>query len=170
MGQPDDIFDVVDEQDQVIGSAPRSEVHGKGLRHRAIRGFVFNQKGEILLQLRSANKDKHPRTWDTSCAGHVDSGETYQNAAVREMGEELGLSPCPPLEEMGKCAACEQTGQEFVTVYRTRCEGPFLFCEEEIDDVRWISVPAMEREFQQVPDTYAPALPYLWKQFRDTLR
>lgn len=165
----EDIFDIVNEHDEVTGSAPRSEVHANGWRHRAVHVFVFNIKGELLLQLRSARKDKHPGTWDTSCCGHVDSGESYDIAAEREMGEELGLSPCPPLNRIGKCDACEETGQEFVTVYRTRSEGSFLFCEKEIDAVRWVSPQAMELEIRKHPETYAPALPYLWGMFKQEL-
>jgi 16S rRNA (adenine1518-N6/adenine1519-N6)-dimethyltransferase len=165
----EDIFDIVDVNDEVIGSAPRSEVHAKGQRHRAVHIFVFNSKGEILLQLRSASKDKHPGTWDTSCCGHVDSGETYDIAAGREFQEELGPKTLPEFKSIGKCDPTEQTGQEFVTVYTCHCEGPFTSCPKEIDQLRWISPTDMEREMNEVPETYAPALPYLWEKYRDRL-
>lgn len=161
----EDIFDIVNENDQVIGNAPRSEVHASGARHRAVHIFVFNAKGEILLQLRSTVKDKHPGTWDTSCCGHVDSGETYDIAAGREFQEELGPETLPEFQAIGKCESCEQTGQEFVTVYKCTCEGPFSPCPEEIDELRWITPAEMEREFIEASETYAPALPYLWKKY-----
>jgi len=166
----EDIFDIVDENDQVIGSAPRSEVHATGARHRAVHIFVFNSKGEILLQLRSASKDKHPGTWDTSCCGHVDSGETYDIAAAREFMEELAPEQLPEFHTIDKCDACEETGQEFVMLYKTQCEGPFDPCPQEIDQLRWISPAEMEREFMDTPTAYAPALPYLWKKYRDSLQ
>ncbi|MEM6601743.1 MAG: NUDIX domain-containing protein [Verrucomicrobiota bacterium] len=166
----EDIFDIVDEHDQVIGSAPRSEVHARGARHRAVHIFVFNSQGEILLQLRSAAKDKHPRTWDTSCCGHVDSGETYDIAAAREFQEELGPETLPELQAVAKCDACTETGQEFVTVYRTTCEGPFHPCPREIDQLRWVTAAEMEREFKTTPESYAPALPYLWKKYHHHFR
>ncbi len=165
----EDIFDVVDESDQVVSRASRSEVHSRGLIHRAVHIFVFHPDGRLLLQLRSARKDKHPRTWDTSCCGHVDSGEDYDTAAQREMAEELGLHPCPSLQWLAKSPPCEQTGMEFVGIYRTMCEGPFLPCCDEIDELRWIKPEAMEEEFYSEPGCFAPALPYLWKIYGSML-
>ena len=63
---PDELFDVVDADDQVIGQATRSEVHARGLMHRAAHVFVFNSSGELLLQQRSATKDAHPLCWTLS--------------------------------------------------------------------------------------------------------
>jgi len=165
----EDIFDIVDEKDRVIDNAPRSEVHASGARHRAVHIFVFNTKGEILLQLRSASKDKHPGTWDTSCCGHVDSGETYDIAAAREFQEELGPETLPEFHVVGKCDACQQTGQEFVTVYKCLSDSVFHPCPKEIDELRWISPENMEQEFREIPESYAPALPYLWEKYRSNL-
>lgn len=86
----EDIFDVVNERDEVIETKLRSVVHAQGLLHRAVHVFVFNSRGEIFLQKRSMKKDRQPGVWDSSCSGHVDSGETYDETAVRELGEEWG--------------------------------------------------------------------------------
>ncbi|MDP7586167.1 MAG: NUDIX domain-containing protein, partial [Verrucomicrobiota bacterium] len=80
----EEIFDVVDANDQVIGQKTRSEVHRLGLRHRAIHLLVFNAEGELFLQKRSTKKDCFPGTWDSSVSGHVDAGETYDACAQRE--------------------------------------------------------------------------------------
>jgi len=82
---PDEIFDVVDEQDQVIGREFRREIHRRGLRHRAIHIFWLRGDGQLCLQRRSYAKDNCPGLLSTSCAGHVDSGEDYLTAAVREL-------------------------------------------------------------------------------------
>src|SRR5438045_7815430 len=118
-------FDVVDENDQVIGREQRKLVHANGLRHRAVHILLFNAEGEVFLQKRSPWKDMHPNTWDSSCSGHVDSGEDYDVSAHRELGEELGLSTAPALKRLFKIEARPETGQEFVWVYRGECEGPF---------------------------------------------
>ena len=76
----------------VIGAAPRAEVHGNNLRHRAVHLFIFNRAGELLLQKRSRWKDRHPNLWDSSAAGHVGAGEEYDETAVRELREELGIT------------------------------------------------------------------------------
>ena len=72
-----EMFPVVDEDDRVIRSAPRGEVHGNNLRHRAVHILLFNRQNEVYLQKRSRWKDRHPLVWDSSAAGHVDAGEEY---------------------------------------------------------------------------------------------
>ena len=121
----EDIFDVVNERDEVIGRAPRKEVHAKGLMHRAVHVLVLNARGEVFLQKRSMKKDRQPGKWDSSAAGHVDSGETYDVCAVRELQEEIGWKSSTPLERLFKLPASEQTDQEHVWIYRCNGEGPF---------------------------------------------
>src|ERR1700738_1476764 len=85
-------FPVVDENDHLLGDAPRGEVHGNNLRHRAVHLFIFNRLGELFLQKRSRWKDRHPLLWDSSAAGHVEAGEDYDATAARELEEELGVT------------------------------------------------------------------------------
>ncbi len=120
----EEIFDVVDVDDQVIGQQSRSEVHRLGLRHRAIHLLVFNASGELFLQKRSMKKDCFPGTWDSSVSGHVDAGETYDACALREPREEIGLELATVPQRLFKIGACEATAQEFVWVYRCEHEGP----------------------------------------------
>lgn len=87
-----ELFDVVDEHDRVLRRETRAEVHRQRLLHRAVHILVFNARGEVYLQRRSAQKDTYPHRWTTSCSGHVDAGEDYDTAAVRELAEELGLA------------------------------------------------------------------------------
>ena len=87
----EEIFDVVNERDEVIGQRPRSEVHRLHLNHRAVHVLVFNRRGDLLLQKRSMRKDCFPGTWDSSSSGHLDQGEAYDACAVRELREEIGL-------------------------------------------------------------------------------
>src|SRR5436189_1915417 len=91
MDPREEIFDVVNERDEVIDRKPRSEVHRLGLLHRAVHVLVFNSRGQIFLQKRSMKKDRQPGLWDSSASGHVDSGEDYDTTAVREAREEIGL-------------------------------------------------------------------------------
>jgi len=96
-----EFFPVVDEHDRLIGQAPRAEVHGDNLRHRAVHILLFNRKGELFLQKRSRHKDRHPCVWDSSAAGHVDAGEDYDAAAARELQEALIVNPY----DIDQCAA-----------------------------------------------------------------
>ncbi|MEM7385020.1 MAG: 16S rRNA (adenine(1518)-N(6)/adenine(1519)-N(6))-dimethyltransferase RsmA, partial [Verrucomicrobiota bacterium] len=74
----DEVFDVVNEEDEVVRQATRKEVHANDLLHRAVHLFVFNKHGELFLQKRSRLKDTHPGAWDSSAAGHLDAGEGYE--------------------------------------------------------------------------------------------
>src|SRR5688572_8223773 len=105
----EEIFDIVDEHDQVIGQKPRRLVHQEGDRHRAIHVLVFNRKGEVFLQKRSMSKDTFPGAWDSSASGHLDCGEDYDACAIRELREEIGLviSTCP--ERLFKISSCAET-------------------------------------------------------------
>src|SRR5208282_5531965 len=92
----DEIFDIVNDRDEVIGRMPRARVHREGLKHRAVHVLVFNGRGEIFLQKRSMTKDTFPGAWDSSASGHVDSGEDYDACAARELREEIGLALAAP--------------------------------------------------------------------------
>lgn len=115
----DELLDVVDDDDRVIGCAPRARVHRDGLLHRAVHIVVSNPQGELFVQQRAWSKDCQPGRWDTSAAGHVDHGEAYDEAARRELGEELGLVAVT-LEAWWALPASAATGREFVRVYRCR--------------------------------------------------
>src|ERR1700704_1447588 len=92
----DEIFDVVNDRDEVIGREIRAEVHRLGLRHRAVHVLVFNRRGELFLQKRSMKKDTFPGAWDSSTSGHLDTGEDYDACALRELWEEIGLKVAQP--------------------------------------------------------------------------
>ena len=81
----EEIFDVVNDRDEVINQLPRSQVHREELKHRAVHVLVFHNDGRLFLQKRSMSKDSEPGKWDSSAAGHLDSGESYDEAAQREL-------------------------------------------------------------------------------------
>jgi len=117
----EEIFDVVNDHDEVIGQAPRREVHARGLWHRAVHVLVYNARGQIFLQKRSLKKDTAAGLWDSSSSGHVDSGEDYDPCAVREVREEIGLHLEHHPERLFKINACRETGWEFCRRVRFNC-------------------------------------------------
>ena len=165
---PDEIFDVVNERDEVIDRQPRREVHRLDLRHRATHVLVFNEREQIFLQKRSQFKDRHPGVWDSSASGHVDSGEDYDTCAVRELREELGWATARPLERLFKLDACADTGAEFVWVYRCRAEGPFTLPAEEIERGAWFTFAEVDRWLAERPTEFAPTFPVIWRRLRAT--
>ena len=162
---PEEIFDIVNERDEVIGQAPRREVHARCLLHRAAHMLVFNARGQIFLQKRSMRKDRQPGLWDSSASGHVASGEDYDVCAVRELREELGLSVAQPLERLFKISACAETEQEFVWVYRCQSEGPFELNADEIERGGWFALDEVTRWMAERPQDFASALRLIWSRW-----
>ena len=120
----DEIFCVVDHADHVLGYRTRAECHADAsLIHRSVSVIVETSEG-MLFQRRSLRKDSSPGFWDLACSGHVDGEESYLEAVVRELGEELGYDgPAPEhvgtfLNELG-----DET--EMAGVFRLRADGPF---------------------------------------------
>jgi len=157
----EEIFDVVNERDEVIGQKPRSEIHRLNLKHRAVHVLVFNARGELFLQKRSLKKDCFPGAWDSSASGHLDSGESYDACAVRELREELGLELARAPERLFKIAACPETGQEFVWVYRCAAEGPFRLHPDEIERGDWFSPARLNQWLAEQPRVFAGAVPLI---------
>jgi isopentenyldiphosphate isomerase len=162
----EEIFDVVNERDEVIGRRTRSEVHRLGLMHRAVHVLLLNSRGQTFLQKRSMKKDRQPGVWDSSASGHVDSGEDYNTCAVRELREELGVVlPVPP-KRLFKLAASAETDQEHVWVYRGTSEGPFTLHPDEIESGGWFNSEEVTRWMAQRPQDFASALLVIWERVR----
>lgn len=165
MGQKlDELFDVVDSEDRVLRQAPRRDVHAHGWLHRAVHVLVFNRKGEVFLQKRSLAKDMSPGLWDSSCSGHLDAGEDYDAAAWRELQEEIGLKLAKPPARWLRVEACQETGQEFVWVYRVESEGPFALCPVEIERGEWLAPAELDRRIAARPQDYCPAFKLIWSR------
>jgi isopentenyl-diphosphate Delta-isomerase len=169
----EEIFDVVNGRDEVIDAKPRSEVHARGLLHRAVHVLVFNSRGEIFLQKRSMKKDRQPGVWDSSSSGHVDSGEHYDETAVRELREEIGLdlksgtrgTRPSELEKLFKIDACAETDAEFVWIYRCENEGPFQLHHDEIETGGWFAPEKVTSWIAERPEDFATAFVLIWKKF-----
>ena len=162
----EELLDVVDENDRVTGVKTRGEIHAQGLMHRAVHILVFNACGELFIQKRSMSKDNDPGLWDSSAAGHVDSGEDYHGCAIRELGEELGLTTAVSIETLFRLSASPVTGMEHCIVYRCINEGPFELQAEEIDEGAWVSGSEMDRRVSEDDPTMSRVLQFIWKKYR----
>ncbi len=137
---PEEIFEIVDEKGQVIGTAPRSRCHGDpSLAHRSVHVFVFNARGDLYLQKRSASKDVQPGKWDASVGGHLCPGEDYLSAAARELEEELGvrLASVGQLELLHSYVWRTPIETEHVRTYKLTYNGSFALHPEEIEEGRF---------------------------------
>ena len=130
-------FPIVDEEGCVVGSATRGECHnGSRLLHPVVHLHVFNTAGDIYLQKRPEWKDMQPGKWDTAVGGHMDYGETPEEALRREVREELGITDFTP-EFIGKYVFDSKRERELVYVNRTIYDGPVRPSTEELDGGRF---------------------------------
>jgi isopentenyl-diphosphate delta-isomerase type 1 len=168
---PNELFDIVDAQDRVIGHAPRGEVHAKKLLHRATHVLVHDAAGQFFLQRRSLGKDTFPGCWDSSCSGHLDAGEDYPTAARRELGEEIGWhDTSQPLRPLVKLHASPETGQEFIQIYLLGpIAGPFDLNPAEITEGRWVTPEQLDTLLRDQPEQVASALRLLWSRHREEI-
>ena len=151
---PEEMCDVVDTEDRPVASRLRTEVHVNNLLHRAVHLWIFNGRGELFLQKRSPWKINHPDQWCSSAAGHVDTGETYEEAGHREMQEEIGAD-CP-LVKFWKVGATEETGYEFVEYLVGRHDGPFTFAPGEVETGAFFPIDQIRRWLEVSPDDFTP--------------
>jgi len=160
-----EIFDIVDENDQVIGQAPRFLVHGNpALVHRVAHVLVVDAGGFLLLQKRSLSKDVQPGRWDTSVGGHLNPGETYRAAALREMEEELGIRP-EGLIFLYAYKMRNDFESENVVTYLARCRGDVHPDPVEIDEVRLFSPGEIDELLGK--DFFTPNFEEEWQRFRN---
>ena len=137
MDNLEEIFPIVDEDGNVIGSATRGECHsGSMLLHPVVHLHVFNSKGDIYLQKRPEWKDIQPGKWDTAVGGHVDYGETPEEALCREVREELGIADFHS-EFVDKYVFQSKRERELVYVSRTTYDGEIRPSTEELDGGRF---------------------------------
>ena len=143
-----EMLDLVDENDRVVGTVRRGAVHGNpGLRHRAVHVFVRSRGGEIFLQKRAAGKLVAPGKWDTSVGGHLAAGQSYEEAARREMEEELGISgeAMPSLRHSHDYVWQNEVETEHIRTFIAEAEGPFELNSAEIEEGRFWAVEELRR-------------------------
>ena len=151
---------VVDEQDRRIADGDKLEVHRLGLLHRAFSVFIFNAKGELLLQRRASAKYHFAGQWSNSCCGHPRPGEVTARAALRRLGEELGVQ-APLTEQMQLIYRAQDPvsgliEHEYLHVFRGRYVADPRPDPAEVGAWRWASVATIRRALRVSPGTFTP--------------
>ncbi len=116
--QHTELLEFVDVQKRPLGVLPREDIHNQNLMHKSVQVLLFNREKKLYIQQRSHNKDVYPGYWDVSAAGHVLSGESGIEAAMRELKEELGIQ-VNNMRFVYEFSATYYTGYEFLSLYVT---------------------------------------------------
>lgn len=148
---------LIDEQDNPLGLMEKQQAHVAGLLHRAFSVFVFNSKGELLLQQRALEKYHSPALWTNTCCSHPRVNETYEAAAHRRLQEEMGFD-CE-LEEKFHFIYKAQLGEnlfehELDHVFTGVYDGEININSEEVLSYKWIAMEELIVEMQRFPENY----------------
>ncbi|MFS4094969.1 NUDIX hydrolase [Streptomyces sp. AF1A] len=159
MNPADEILDIVDEHDRVVGQCPRGEAYARGLRHRCVFVQARDTAGRLFVHRRTAGKLVFPSLYDLFVGGVVGAGESYDEAALREAEEELGVSGLPRPTYLFKFLYDDGAGKSWWSaVYEVRCELPVRPQAEEIQWHGFLTDDEVARrlgEWTWVPDGLA---------------
>lgn len=138
---PEEVLDLVDEQDTVIGQATRHEVYAQGLRnYRVIHAFIINSEGKLWIPRRTLTKKLYPGGLDYSIAGHVESGETYEEALLKEAQEEANLNLREiPYTEIARFTPYTHTVHCFQRVYEIKSDGAPDYNQDDFSGFEWLT-------------------------------
>ncbi len=160
---------LVTEKDEVLGLMEKMQAHENGILHRAFSVFLYNSKGEMLLQKRAAEKYHSPNQWTNACCSHPRIEETYEQAAKRRIKEELGID-CE-LEEKFWFIYKADVGQnlweyELDHVFVGNYEGEFNLNKEEVAEVRYISLENLNIELENNPENFTEWFKIILEEYK----
>ena len=157
-----ELVDVVHEHDQIIATVTRAEMRRANLRHRGVAVIVLHGDGRLLIHRRADTKDVWPGRWDLAAGGVVAAGEDYDEAARRELAEELGIAA--DLEVLGTSDYSDADVSVVAHVYLARHDGPVTFADGEVAEARWVDwleLAGLLATQAWCPDSISLALPLL---------
>ncbi len=156
-----EFMDIVDNENQVIGNASINDIYAKKLTHRIVHILIFNNKGEMAIHLRSKHKSFCPLHWSTAVGGHVQSGETPYQAAMREMDEEIGIAP--EINLLFEDVYFKGNHKKFLSTFKTNYNGPFHENPEEVVKIKFFSIEKL-KEMINNNEKFHPELSFILKK------
>ena len=156
----------IDKEDRVLGRIDRDEAHSKNLLHRAGVVFVLNSKSEVALAKRSRKKIIFPGSTDSVCSFHVKYGQSYAEAAKKELSEETGIRIKP--DYIGKFLLDEDPDHIMVAVFLVRHDGAIVLDPSEVESLKFHSLRETDSIIKN--KTVTSWMKGAWKLFRETGR
>ena len=159
---------LVNPEDQVVGLMEKQQAHIAGLLHRAFSVFIFNKKGELMLQQRAADKYHSPGLWTNTCCSHPRENETYEEAAHRRLQEEMGFDTALTYVFNFIYKAQFDNGlteHELDHVFIGYYDGEPTLNPEEVMDYRWITLEDLAMEMKQSPERFTAWFKIIFEQY-----
>jgi len=163
---------LVSEKDEILGLMEKMQAHENGILHRAFSVFLFNSQGEILLQKRAATKYHSPNQWTNAVCSHPRMEETYLEGAQRRMLEELGITAeiTPKFHFIYKADVGQNLWEhELDHVFTGNYEGDFQLNEEEVCEIRYLSMEKLEQEMTEHPEQFTEWFKIILKEYKEHL-
>jgi isopentenyl-diphosphate delta-isomerase len=163
---------LVNPEDQVLGSMEKQQAHVNGLLHRAFSVFLFNSKGEMLLQKRASGKYHSPLKWTNAVCSHPRFEETYLEGAKRRLQEELGIEV--ELSEKFSFIYKANVGNglwehELDHVFTGTFENEFMLNREEVEEVKYISMEDLDKEMTEKPENFTEWFKIILEEYKHQL-
>ena len=164
---------LISENDEVIGLMDKMQAHECGILHRAFSVFLFNDKGEILLQRRAAEKYHSPDQWTNAVCSHPREGESYMEGAQRRLKEELGIDNIQLTPKFHFIYKADVGGNlwehELDHVFTGTYTGDFNLNREEVSEIRYISMEELDREMAAHPEHFTEWFKIILREYKDRL-
>ncbi|MGS0747166.1 isopentenyl-diphosphate Delta-isomerase [Halpernia sp. GG3] len=163
---------LVTPEDQIIGQMEKMKAHQTGLLHRAFSVFLFNEKGEMLLQKRALEKYHSPEQWTNAVCSHPKLNESYHEAASRRIKEELGIDAV--LKEKFYFIYKAEVGQnlwehELDHVFVGKFDGEFNLNKDEVSEIRYITMQDLEVEMRDKAENFTEWFKIILKEYKEHL-
>ena len=163
---------LISENDEVLGLMEKMQAHENGILHRAFSVFLFNDKGELLLQKRAAEKYHSPNQWTNAVCSHPRIDETYLEGAKRRLKEELGIE-AELTEKFHFIYKADVGGNlwehERDHVFTGNYDGEFTLNKDEVSEIRYISMEDLDQEMKEYPENFTEWFKIILEEYKHHL-